>query len=196
MKKIKEIDSLHPDYIHLDVMDGIFVENKIDFNHLTLTNPLDVHLMVQNVKKYVDIYAKMHPSYITFHLEAKKDTWSIIQYIKSKGIKAGIALNPQTPIERVKPYLKDIDMVLIMSVEPGKGGQTFIIEMKQKIEMLKKWKKDKNFTYIIEVDGGIHTDTAYLCKDADMLVVGSFITKHKNSKKALVSIREKIEKHV
>ena len=69
-------------------------------------------------------------------------------------------------------------------------------EMKQKIEMLKKWKKDKNFTYIIEVDGGIHTDTAYLCKDADMLVVGSFITKHKNSKKALVSIREKIEKHV
>lgn len=192
IQKIKAIDALATDYIHLDVMDGKFVTNKVDFHHLiNLQRPLDVHLMVQDIKMYVDTYASMCPTYITFHWEAVTNVMEMIQYIRQKNIKVGISIKPQTSVEVLEPYLDMTDLVLVMTVEPGAGGQKFIKEMQSKIDWLRKRKEEHNLSYSIEVDGGINIETCDLCKNADILVVGSFITSSENAKESLESIKEK-----
>ncbi len=161
------------DYIHVDIMDGIFVQNKNNTSLELLEKlgkKLDIHLMVEDVFKYVDIYSKLNPEYITFHYELNCDIMKVVNYLKSKNIKVGISIKPDTKVERIKDYLPFIDLVLLMSVEPGKGGQQFI-DITDKIKELKEYK----YNFLIEVDGGIN-DLNIKDLDIDIAVVGSFIT--------------------
>lgn len=181
---INKIDNSQADYIHVDFMDGKFVDNKnftpTQINNLLkdVNKPLDVHLMVANPLKYLDTFAYLKTEYLTFHYEAVKDPKTIIDAIKQLGIKVGMSIKPHTSIGEIKPYLEDLDMVLVMSVEPGQGGQEFMTFVLTKVEDLKRLKKQYN--YIISIDGGIDEYTSSLALDAgvDMLVSGSFICQH------------------
>ena len=190
-KTIKELNESKTDYIHLDIMDGIFVkEETLDFN--TLRNyfyenkkKLDIHLMVKNVKLYTDLYSLLNPEFITFHIEVG-NTLELINYIKNKNIKVGIAIKPNTNVEVLKPYIDKIDLVLIMSVEPGYGGQKFIEKTIEKITKIRNMKKD----IIISIDGGINKDNINKIKEkeVDMCVIGSYITKS-NTKEKIMELK-------
>ncbi|MDD6271998.1 MAG: ribulose-phosphate 3-epimerase [bacterium] len=181
----KKLDMSLADYIHLDIMDGKFVENKtwtfsevkkiISYSNL----PLDVHLMVKDPLKYLEDYALLNTSYFTFHYEAVSDISKTINKIKDYGLKVGVSICPDTSIDVLFPYLKDIDQVLVMSVVPGKSGQSFIDSSLSKIRDLKAEIEKNNYKTIISVDGGINNETGVLCKEsgADMLVSASYIHK-------------------
>lgn len=177
-EKIKTLDNTNSDYIHYDFMDGIFTEHKSlsyeEMKSLNLGKKKDVHLMVEDVAKYVNTFKAIKPEYITFHIEAKVNTKEMIDYIHSFGIKAGLAINPETNLNKIFPYLQDIDLVLVMSVHPGKGGQKFI-DISERLQKLKMMKGN----YLISVDGGINNETIKYCKTADIVVVGSYITNGK-----------------
>lgn len=176
------LDKQDIDYMHIDIMDGEFVSNKtwnIDEISDILDNTKvkkDIHLMVKDVKKYVDDFKVLKPCYITFHYEAINNVLDMIKYIKSLNIKVGLSIKPNTKVEEIIPYLSYLDLVLVMSVEPGLGGQKFIENSVYKIDELYKLRNNYNYHYVIEVDGGINNVTSKLCKGADILVVGSFIT--------------------
>lgn len=182
---VKKLDLSKPDYIHIDIMDGKFVSNKTwttsEVKKFTSysTLPLEVHLMVNNPSKYIEDYALMNTSIIIFHYEAVKDINEMINKVKLYGLKVGIAINPETNINVLIPYLNMIDEVLIMSVHPGKSGQSFIEESLEKISALKNIILESNYKTIISVDGGINNETGTLCKDAgvDELVSASYIHK-------------------
>lgn len=177
---IKELNTLDIDYIHLDIMDGKFVSNtSFTYDQIkkiieVSEKPFDVHLMVRDVEDYIYHYAMLNTEYITFHYEVLKDL-KIIKKIKNYGIKCGISVKPSTDIELIYELLPYIDMVLIMSVEPGRGGQKFIDNSLNKIKKLKDYIKKNNLNVIISVDGGINNNTGVNCvkNGADMLVVGS-----------------------
>lgn len=179
---IKKLDSTSIDMLHVDIMDGVFVENKTwsidEVNTLLIntTKPKDVHLMVKDVKKYIDDFKVLNPNYITFHYEAVDNVLEVINYIKELGIKVGLSIKPHTSVDSIKKYLNDIDLILVMSVEPGKGGQKFIENSINKINYLDQLREENNYHYVIEVDGGINDITAKKCSNADILVIGSFIT--------------------
>lgn len=179
-EEVNKLDKLGIDYIHVDVMDNIFVPNKtmdIDgFKNILdgTLRPKDVHIMVSDVKKYVDDFSVLNPEYITYHYETNTNHMEMINYIKSKGIKVGLSIKPNTSVEEIKELLPYIDLVLVMSVEPGKGGQSFMESAVDKVNMLYELKKD--YHYVIEVDGGINLETSKLVSNADILVVGSYIT--------------------
>ena len=180
------------DYLHLDIMDGIFVKNKTwDIseikNLINYNKPLDVHLMVSDVYKYVDEYKDLNPEFITFHYEVDLDIMDIINYIKKYNIKVGLSIKLNTKVDEIIPYLPYLDLILVMSVEPGEGGQKFIIDSVDKIKKLKELKGD----YLIEVDGGINDSTISLVKDVDIAVIGSYITSG-NYEEKIKSIKEKI----
>lgn len=160
------------DYLHLDIMDGIFVNNKNEVINITNKKPLDIHLMVNDVYKYIDVYKNLNPTFITFHYEAVTDVLEVVNYIKKFNIKVGLSIKPSTKVEEIIPYLPYLDLVLVMSVEPGQGGQSFIMDTVDKIKKLKELKGN----YLIEVDGGINDNTINLVNDADIIVVGSYIT--------------------
>ena len=156
---------LKTDYLHMDVMDGCFVPN-LSFGpqvvsslnrHLCL--PLDTHLMVTHPKSYVEAFAKAGSRYITFHVESEDDVLSTIDEIRRFGALPGIALKPKTEIQTILPYLPLVDMVLIMSVEPGFGGQSFQRSAVYKAKQLFELKKEKNYSYLINIDGGINDQT-------------------------------------
>ena len=182
---VKKLDNTKADYIHVDIMDGKFVENKtwtisevkkiVSYSKL----PLDVHLMVENPSKYIEDYALLNTSYITFHYEAVKNIDKMINEIKNYGLKVGIAINPETDEKVLYPYLTKVDQVLVMSVHPGKSGQSFIDNTPNKIENLKQEIINQNAKTIISVDGGINDETGKLCveKGVDMLVSASYIHK-------------------
>lgn len=177
INKIKEIDRLGADYIHYDIMDNEFVPNLSDLSELPLLNTKkDVHLMVYDIKKYIDIYKEIKPEFITFHIEATDNIQYYIDYIKSLNIKVGLSINPDTSIELLNQYLDQLDLILIMSVQPGFGGQKFIESSKEKLDALKVIRDINNYNYVIEVDGGVNIDTKEYCNSADILVVGSYIT--------------------
>lgn len=179
--KIISIDKLNPDYLHVDIMDGKFVDNMVEFNQLPSVNSkIDIHLMVYDIKKYVDIYKKYNPEFITFHYEATDNIIDCINYIKNLNIKVGISIKPDTPVSCIKEYLDIVDLVLVMSVEPGKGGQKFIMNSSNKISELSDLKENNNYHYLIEVDGGVNNNTKNNCNGADILVVGSYITMSDN----------------
>lgn len=185
----KKIDNTSCDLIHLDVMDGQFVENKIDFDfNYNFNKKIDIHLMVNNVKEYVEKYKILNPSYITFHIETG-NTDELIKIIKENNIKVGISIKPNTDINILNKYLPYIDLVLVMSVEPGKGGQKFIENSTNRIKYLKKLREKNNYNYLIEVDGGINIDTIDLVSDADIKVVGSYITNSDNYEEKIVKLK-------
>lgn len=175
------------DYLHLDIMDGIFVNNKNEVTNISNKKPLDVHLMVNDVYKYIDQYVKLNPLFITFHYEINDSIIDVINYIKKFNIKVGLSIKPSTKVEQIIPYLPYLDLVLVMSVEPGAGGQTFIMNTVDKIKKLKELKGN----YLIEVDGGINDNTINLVSDADIIVVGSYITSG-NYEERIKKLKEKI----
>ena len=187
-KAFLALEAAKTDYFHIDVMDGKFVEK--DTYEKMLRNasyikrisnlPLDVHLMVEDVKSAVDDFLAVDPNIITFHLEAcksKEEVCEIINYIKENNCKVGIAVKPNTKIEEVYEFLPYIHMCLVMTVEPGKGGQTFLTDMLNKIENLKKYVEEQGLELDIEVDGGINLRTAPEVKKAgaNVLVSGTAI---------------------
>ena len=188
---IKKLDNSNIDYLHLDIMDNIFVPN-ITWNIEEIKDILDdtkskkdVHLMVKDVIKYIDDYSKLNPEFITFHFEAATNVLDIINYIKKKNIKVGLSIKPNTKVEEILKYLSFIDLVLVMSVEPGFGGQAFIPNSINKIEELYDIRKNNDYNYVIEVDGGINSSNIKYLDKCDIVVVGSFITNNSDYNKAI-----------
>lgn len=178
---IDKLNNTNISYIHMDVMDGKFVsQNTLSFQELrelsSFSNKkLDVHLMMDNPEEYINNIKDLNNiENITIHLEIDKDIKKILSMIKSLGIKRGISIKPNTDINKLLPYLNDIDLILVMTVEPGLGGQPFIETSTTRLKEIKKLIKDKDI--LIEVDGGINSNTINLVKDADIVVVGSYIT--------------------
>jgi len=183
-----ELETAKTDYFHIDVMDGKFVE-KDNYEKMLgyasyikrISNlPLDVHLMVENIKPAIDEFLSVEPNIITFHYEAcknKEEVYELIKYIKENNCKVGISVKPDTKIEEIYEFLPYIHMCLIMTVEPGKGGQTLITDMVKKIEKLKKHIKENKIEIDIEADGGINLKTAPMIKKAgaNILVAGTAI---------------------
>lgn len=192
-EKLNELFSTNTDMIHLDIMDGRFVENKtIDFEILKenlkgINKPIDIHFMTYDVKSYIDKYKELNPEYITFHIEALKDVMDIIHYIRQNNIKVGITLNPSTDINLLLPYLKYVDLVLVMSVEPGRGGQEFLTSSLDKVKWLKERQEENS--YKIEIDGGVNDKIMPLLGDVDIAVLGSFITNSDNYTDELKKIK-------
>ena len=139
--------------------------------------------MVKDVKKYIDDFINLKPEIITFHYEATDNHIELINYIKRHNIKAGISIKPNTEVEKIKELLNMVDLVLVMSVEPGKGGQKYIDNSTNKINELYNIRKENNYKYLIEVDGGINKETKEYAKNADILVVGSYITNNNYEEK-------------
>ncbi len=190
------------DYFHIDVMDGKFVPNithELMKEYATtikqISNiPLDVHLMTYYVKDYVEQYIDLEPNIITFHIEAvksKEEAFEIINFIKQNHSRVGIAISPSTSIEKVYEFLPYIHMVLIMTVEPGYGGQKLIPETIHKIKMMKQYIDNNNIEIDIEADGGINLDTAKLVKEAgaNILVSGTAIIKSEDYKKTISGLK-------
>lgn len=178
-KDVVILEQVKPDMIHLDVMDGNFVSEINEFDDFeTYLNDYDydVHLMVNNPIKYIDRFKVLKPKYITFHIEIGR-TKKYIKKIKAVNSKVGIAINPDTDVKELFPYLKDVDLVLVMSVYPGKGGQEFIMNSNFKIEELYRYREENNLSYKISVDGGVNDFTIKYLNMCDIVVVGSYITK-------------------
>ena len=184
-KTISELDQSKAEYIHFDVMDGDFVPNltfgpQFISNLRTKTKKIfDVHLMINRVNKFLDDYIKAGSNIITFHYEINEDLNKLIDKIKQNRIKVGIALKPKTTYEEIKKYLHLVDQVIIMTVEPGFGGQTFLSDQVNKIESVSKYIRENNLKVDIEIDGGVNYETGKLCVDAgaNILVAGSFLFK-------------------
>lgn len=193
IQKIKLLSNTETDYIHLDVMDGIFVDNCV-LNYeecleisKVINKPLDIHLMVDSPKKYIDNFKELNPIYITFHYEINDNIDELISYIKNLNIKVGLSIKPQTDIKNIYKYLDKIDMILIMSVNPGYGGQAFISSTNDKINELYNFRKDNNLKFLIEVDGGINEINIKNLK-CDIAVVGSYITNSENYQEQIKKI--------
>lgn len=178
---IRMLDQSAADWIHIDIMDGHFVPN-LTFGpnvvaaakaHTDL--PLDVHLMVEEPEKMIDSFIEAGATGISIHAEATKNIHRVMQDIQAQDVYAGVVINPGTPVSFIESVLSIVDMVLVMTVNPGAGGQKFIDEMVQKIEFLADFRESNNLEYLIQVDGGINNDTIKICHDAgtDVFVAGS-----------------------
>lgn len=185
------------DFVHVDVMDGHFVPNMtigpvvVSAIAKAATKPLDIHLMVQNNTFFVDLFAPLKPEFISFHIEEEKNPHRLIQYIRSLGIKPAIVLNPHTPAESIEYLLGDLDMVLVMSVNPGFGGQKFILTVVEKIKRLKVLRDRINPNCLIEIDGGVGSSNIQMLKEAgvDVCVAGSYVFGAEDYKTAIDSLR-------
>lgn len=198
-----ELESAKTDYFHIDVMDGKFVE-KNTYNKMLeyasyikrISNtPLDVHLMVEDIKTAIDDFLSVEPNIITFHFEACKDkeeVYRIIKYIKENNCKVGISVKPDTKVEDIYEFLPYVHMCLVMTVEPGKGGQTLLKDMVKKIEILKEYVQSNNIEIDIEVDGGINLKTAPDVKKAgaNILVSGTAILMANNFKNIIDELKK------
>ena len=192
-RDVRELEQIGIDMFHIDVMDGNFVPNIsfgfpiIEAIRSKTDKIFDCHLMIARPEEYVERFCNAGCDMVSFHIEATNHADRVIQIIKNSGKKAGIVLNPQTPIESVKYLLPKLDYVLIMTVNPGYGGQKFIPEMLEKIEELAKIREEKGHSFLIQVDGGVNVETSKLCRDkgADLLVCGSFLFGAEDKEKTL-----------
>ncbi len=184
---VEKLNDTNISYIHIDVMDGKLV-NNIQFQDMDEIReiskiskfPLQVHLMVEDISSYLDRFYGLNIESITFHLETEQDILMNIDKVHDMGYRCGIAICPDTDIQLIYPYLDKIDMVLLMSVIPGRGGQSFILDTKDRIAMLKNYIDRNYLSVLIEVDGGINDKTISFVRDADVAVVGSYIVKSDN----------------
>lgn len=201
-RDIQLVEKLGADYIHVDVMDGQFVPN-ITFGPNVVSAirpitklPLDVHLMIVQPENYIEAFAKAGADIITVHQESTTHIHRAIQMIKAAGVKAGVVINPGTPLVAIENVLELVDQVLIMTVNPGFGGQSFIESALDKIAQLKEWKETKGYTYDIEVDGGIIPETAERCKEAgaNVFVAGSYIYDSESPRERVEALRSVLNK--
>ncbi|USK40604.1 ribulose-phosphate 3-epimerase [Cytobacillus firmus] len=196
-EEIKDVERGGADYIHVDVMDGHFVPNItigpliVDAIRPVTKLPLDVHLMIEDPDSYIEAFANAGADYITVHAEACRHLHRTVHFIKSFGVKAGVVLNPATPVNMIEHVVEDIDMVLLMSVNPGFGGQKFIPSVLPKIAAVKKLADAKGLNIEIEVDGGVNEETAQLCIEAgaNVLVAGSAIYNQKDRAAAIAALK-------
>lgn len=187
--EIKKVTEAGADWLHIDVMDGNFVPNltlgmpiiKSIKPHAKI--PLDVHLMIEKPERFIESFIEAGAQYLTLHVEAASDMKAALEKIRQLGCKAGVSLRPGTSIEAIRPYLLGVDLVLVMTVEPGFGGQSFMEDQVEKIRTLKKWRDQGLGQYLIEVDGGVAEPTASVCiqAGADVLVAGSAVFKGEKS---------------
>ena len=196
-RDVEAICNADCDLVHVDVMDGHFVPNLtigpvvVSAIAKCATKPLDIHLMVENNTFFVELFAPLKPKYISFHIEEEKHPHRLIQRIRSLGIKPAIVLNPHTPPEAIEYLLQDLDMVLLMSVNPGFGGQSFIDTVILKAAKLNKLRNKINSRCLIQVDGGVNDKNIQSLKDAgvDVVVAGSYVFKHSSKKEAIKSLQ-------
>ena len=194
-KDLKKLNDTDVDYIHVDIMDGKFVKNKTmpfrEMRHIYqyTSKRLDVHLMVKEPSKYIPLYAELNTEYIAIHVESEEDIIKNLEMIKSFSIKTGLAINPDTPIKELIPYLSYLDEVLVMSVYPGKGGQEFIVEVEKKIHELKALLQSYHLSTIINVDGGLNNITKKYCDDADIITSGSYVVSSTDFQEKITSLR-------
>lgn len=197
-RDIKLVERNGADWIHVDVMDGHFVPNITIGIPVTAalkrvaSVPLDVHLMIENPEKYAQDFIKAGADVLTFHYEAMQndeEVFKLIRLIKAHGVKTGLSIKPKTAPEKVLPFLAEVDLLLVMTVEPGFGGQKFMPECAQKIKVIRK---NAPSTLIVQVDGGINAETGRVCRDfgANSLVAGNYIYKSADIKSAIESLRE------
>ncbi len=186
------------DLVHVDVMDGHFVPNLtigpvvVEAVAKAATKPLDIHLMVKNNSFFVDLFAPLSPEFISFHIEEEKHPHRLIQKIRGLGIRPALVLNPHTPPESIEFLLEDVDMVLLMSVNPGFGGQKFIPSVLERSKRLKTLIEKRNPKCLIEVDGGVNDENVKELESAgvDVVVAGSFVYKHpKGVSEAIAALR-------
>lgn len=198
-KDILKINRTSADYIHVDVMDGKFVKKKHKPYKMiykmgnTVSKRLDVHLMEKNPLKHINYFAALNTEYISVHVELEKVD-KYLDLIKEYGIKCGLAINPETDVSILLPYLSKIDLVIIMSVNPGKGGQPFIEDTYKKILKVKKMIVSKKVKVKISVDGGVTEEEAKKLDFADIIVSGSYVTNSDNFEKAITTLRENASK--
>ncbi len=193
-RDIKLVEKAGADWLHIDVMDGHFVPNitigvpVVKSIKKVSSIPLDVHLMIENPEQYIEAFKNAGADIITFHYEAVEDVFTVINLIKSYGLKAGLSIKPQTPAEDIVKFLPDLDLVLIMTVEPGFGGQNFMHDCAQKIAEIKQNAPDD---LIIQVDGGINNITGHICTSlgANSLVAGNYIYGHNDIAQAIKSLK-------
>lgn len=192
-KIIRSLEDAKVKYLHLDVMDNKFVPNyTFDYNLVNdirkMTSMiLDTHLMIERPEDTIDNYIQTNSDYICFHYEATSKHQIIIDKIKKSGLKVGISIKPKTDIAVLTPFLKELDLILVMSVEPGFGGQKFMDDMLSKVKELKKLREINDYRYLIEIDGGINNQTSILAKEAgcDIIVVGTYLFKQEDLAKTI-----------
>lgn len=191
---LRKLDNTDVDYIHVDIMDGKFVKNKtMPFSEMKniykyTSKRLEVHLMVEDPEEYIKNYAELNTEYIIIHEEIENPE-KYLEMIKSYSIKAGISIKPNTPVSSLVPYLPYIDEVLIMSVEPGAGGQSFIEESENRIKEVRALLNAYNINAVISVDGGINNETVSKCRDCDIVIAGSYIISGEDFQERITSLR-------
>ena len=196
--EIELINKSNADWFHLDVMDGVFVPNitfgspVLDIFKNYAKKPLDIHLMIVNPENYIDKFSSYNPDIITIHMEAVNDISAVLKKIKNLNIKAGLAINPDTPIKHLEPYINEIDMVCLMGVFPGFSGQKFINKTNSRLRDLENLIESKKSKVLIQIDGGVDlSNVKELSRlGADILVSGSCIFKSKNPSKIIDSLKK------